>query len=51
MVFEINGVKWSVVSVMPSSDCLRRSDGSFTVGVTDKHHSLYLPFKSACRRL
>lgn len=36
MVFEINGVKWSVVSVMPSSDCLRRSDGSFTVGVTDK---------------
>lgn len=35
MVFEINNVKWSVVSVMPSSDCLRRSDGSFTVGVTD----------------
>lgn len=34
MVFEINGVKWSVVSVAPSSDCLRRSDGSFTVGVT-----------------
>lgn len=36
MVFEINGVKWSVVSVAPSSNCLRRSNGSFTVGVTDK---------------
>ena len=36
MVFEINGVKWSVISVMPLSDCLRRSDGSFTAGVTDK---------------
>lgn len=35
MNFEINGIKWEVISVEPFSDCLRRSDGSFAVGVTD----------------
>lgn len=35
MTFEINGVRWSVLTVPHFSDCLRRSDGSFTVGVTD----------------
>ncbi len=36
MKFRINGVEWSIVLVPPDSDCLRRSDGSFTVGVSDK---------------
>lgn len=35
MNFEINGIRWSIISVPHFSDCLRRSDGSFTVGVTD----------------
>lgn len=35
MNFEINGIRWDVITVPHYSDCLRRSDGSFTVGVTD----------------
>lgn len=35
MKFRIHGVEWSIILVPPDSDCLRRSDGSFTVGVTD----------------
>lgn len=35
MNIEINGIRWSVITVPHLSDCLRRSDGSFTVGVTD----------------
>lgn len=35
MRFEINNIEWSVITVPHFSDCLRRSDGSFTLGVTD----------------
>ena len=34
-MFTINGVTWDVRFVPCSSDYLRRSDGSLTVGVTD----------------
>lgn len=34
-MFTINGVNWDVVFVRPTSNNLRRSDGSITVGVTD----------------
>lgn len=34
-MFVINGYEWNIVFVNPSSDNLRRSDGSITVGVTD----------------
>lgn len=36
MNFELNGVKWNVVYVAPQNSVLRRSDGSLSVGVTDK---------------
>lgn len=32
---EINGLSWKIMFVKGNSDCLRRSDGSLTVGVTD----------------
>lgn len=34
-MFNINGYEWSIVFVNPSSNNLRRSDGSITCGVTD----------------
>ena len=36
-MFEINGIQWDIVWVNPNSDNLRRSDGSITVGVTDRN--------------
>ena len=34
-MFVINGIEWEIVFVKPSSDELRRSDFSLTVGMTD----------------
>lgn len=34
-MFEINGVEWDIVWVSSNSDKLMRSDGSYTVGMTD----------------
>lgn len=34
-MFTINGMNWHIVFVPPTSNDLRRSDGSKTVGVTD----------------
>lgn len=34
-IFEINGITWNLSLVEPYSDKLRRSDGSYTVGMTD----------------
>lgn len=36
MDFVINGLKWDVIFVNSKSNLLRRSDGSFTFGVTDR---------------
>lgn len=42
-MFEINGIKWDIVWVNAYSSDLRRSDGSYTVGMTDWHRkSVYL---------
>lgn len=42
-MFEINGIEWDIVFTNPSSDLLRRSDGSLTCGVTDETtHCVYL---------
>lgn len=35
MEFIVNGIKWNVYKVPPNSIHLRRSDGVFTLGVTD----------------
>lgn len=35
MEFEINNVKWNIIFVSPYDECLIRSDGSRTVGMTD----------------
>ena len=35
MTFKVNGNAWTLQFVRPSSDNLRRSDGSYTCGVTD----------------
>lgn len=37
-MFTINGRDWDIVFVPPKSEHLRRSDGSFTVGVTDGNY-------------
>lgn len=43
MDFEINGVYWHIVFTSPTSNLLRRSDGSLTCGVTDENtHCVYL---------
>lgn len=43
MDFEINGIYWRIVFTSPTSDLLRRSDGSLTCGVTDENtHCVYL---------
>lgn len=34
-ILKINGVFWKIMFVSGNSDCLKRSDGSTTVGVTD----------------
>lgn len=34
-MFAINGIEWDIVFCGPDSDNLRRSDGSYTVGVSD----------------
>mgnify|MGYP006922324482 FL=1 len=34
-MFVVNGVTWRIERVSPGSACLKRSDGSETVGVTD----------------
>lgn len=37
MRFQVNGVYWKVVFVNPSSDDLKRDDGSITLGVCDNN--------------
>lgn len=37
MVFTVNGIQWEIVNCNPSSDNLRRSDNSITLGVTDNN--------------
>jgi len=34
-VFKINNVEWNILYVNPNSECLMRSDGTITLGVTD----------------
>lgn len=42
-MFEINGIEWKIEFVMPWSTVLMRSDGSKTVGVTDRNkNTIYL---------
>ena len=42
-MFEINGIEWNIAWVNAYSSDLRRSDGSYTVGMTDWHRkSVYL---------
>lgn len=43
MLFNVNGTNWRVVFVKPDSECVRRSDGGFSVGTTDENtHEVYL---------
>lgn len=37
MEFAVNGTNWTLKWVNPYSEHLRRSDGSFTLGVTDNN--------------
>lgn len=37
MTFQVNGNTWKLQFVRPSSENLRRSDGSYTFGVTDNN--------------
>ena len=37
MVFTINGENWILQFVRPNSEELRRSDGVYTLGVTDNN--------------
>lgn len=37
MNFKVNGHTWTVQFVRPSNENLRRSDGSYTFGVTDNN--------------
>ncbi len=37
MIFKVNNLTWYLVEVNPLDDILRRSDGSYTVGVTDNN--------------
>lgn len=37
MFIEVNGNRWKIEFVRPSSENLRRSDGSYTFGVTDNN--------------
>lgn len=37
MRFQVNGIYWKVIFVNPSSDDLRRDDGSITLGVCDNN--------------
>lgn len=37
MKFIVNNQEWNLLFVNPSSDNLRRSDGSITIGVTDNN--------------
>ena len=42
-MFEINGIDWEIEWCSPTDDNLRRSDGSFTVGMTDNNtKTIYL---------
>lgn len=34
-MFKINDVEWNILYVNPNSECLMRSDGTITLGVTD----------------
>jgi len=34
-VFKINDIEWNILYVNPNSECLMRSDGTITLGVTD----------------
>ena len=43
MFFTINGTNWRVQYENPLSDELRRSDGTISLGVTDRNtHTIYL---------
>ena len=33
-MFKINDVEWNILYVNPNSECLKRSDGTITLGVT-----------------
>lgn len=35
MTFVLNGIKWTVIFLKPSNRRFRRSDGSYTVGMTE----------------
>lgn len=35
MILNINGINWKLIFVSPYSEELKRSDGSYTYGVTD----------------
>lgn len=45
-MFKINGIEWEIKFVPSSSDLLRRSDGSVTVGVTDRNNRMIYLAKS-----
>ena len=34
-MFKINDIEWNILYVNPNSECLMRSDGTITLGVTD----------------
>lgn len=43
MTFIVNNIRWKTVFVPTDSFLLRRSDGSYTIGVTDRNtHCVYL---------
>lgn len=46
MIFSINGTMWQVQYENPLSSELRRSDGTISLGVTDRNaHTIYLSDK------
>lgn len=60
MTFQVNGNAWTLQFVRPSSENLRRSDGSYTFGVTDnsvktvfimRNMSDYMTDKVLCHEL
>lgn len=44
-MFEVNGTKWNIILVDANSKHLRRSDGSYTIGVCDNFRKTIYIYK------
>lgn len=46
MLFSINNIPWEVVFVSPYDEILRKPDGTFTIGVTDREtQTIYISYE------